>query len=38
MLNRAGYGPIVRNIAPIDPLDDIPMPAPLRPTKLCDVG
>jgi len=27
----------VRNIAPIDPLDDIPMPAPLRPTKRCDV-
>jgi hypothetical protein len=37
MLNRAGYAPIVRKIAPIDPLDDIPMPAPLRPTKLCGV-
>jgi len=27
----------VRNIAPIDLLDDIPMLTPLRPTKLCDV-
>jgi hypothetical protein len=37
MLNRAGYGPIVRNIAPIDPLDDLPPPLPLRPSRFCDV-
>jgi hypothetical protein len=29
--------PIVRNIAPIDPLDDLPPPLPLRPSRSCDV-
>jgi len=37
MLPSAGYALIVRKIAPIDPLDELPEPSSLRSIKLCDI-